>query len=577
MVEFDDDFRVRPGRIRSRQTQRTRPFINQALAAAQKAGGTVSRTGRVSRRGSSRLGRGRVAAAINRNRIGARSRRVTVKARVVAKAGAKSLTRHLDYLRRDGVTRDGGKGLLFGAEGDGLDHKAFAERCADDRHHFRFIVSPEDAADMGDLRSFTRELMDQAQKDLGTRLDWVAVEHWNTGHPHVHVIVRGVQEDGRDLVIDRDYISSGLRNCARDIVTRELGPRSQWEIERTMGREVDADRWTDLDRQLKRIAAREGVIDMAPPTDGHPGGDHVYRMGRLRKLEALGLAEEVGSGQWTLDPKAETTLRALGERGDITKRMHRELAGQGIDRGAQTYVIDPGADTPVVGRLVARGLDDELKSTAYAVVDGIDGRTHHVRLPDLDAAGDSKPGSIVELRRFTDRRGVERSALAVRSDLPVHEQITAPGATWLDRRLLAGDRSDLGGGFGQTVASALEARADHLAGEGLARKQGSRWVFALRLLDTLRARELDTAAQQIATETGLAHHPASTDDAVSGVVRRRLALSSGRYAMIDDGLGFSLVPWTPTLDRHLGQHVNGVMRSDGGVDWSMGRGRGLGV
>lgn len=576
-MERDDDFRVRPGRIRSRQSQRTRPFINQALAAAQKAGGTISRTGRLSPRGGSRLGRGQVAATIAQRGVGNSSRRVVVKGRVVAKAKAKSLGAHLDYLRRDGVTRDGGKGMLFGAEGDDLDHKQFAERCADDRHHFRFIVSPEDAAELDDLKGFTRELMEQAQKDLGTRLDWVAVEHWNTGQPHVHVIVRGVREDGQDLVIDRDYISNGLRDRARELVTHELGIRSQWEIDRAMGREVDADRWTDLDRQLKRIAAREGVIDMAPAANTHPGVDHVYRMARLRKLEGLGLAEEIGPGQWTLSEGAEPLLRALGERDDIIKRMHKALTAQGIDRGAQTYVLDPASDTPVVGRLVARGLDDELKGTAYAVIDGVDGRTHHVRLPDLDAAGDSPPGSIVELRHYTDRKGEARMALAVRSDLPVHEQITAPGATWLDRRLLSGDRSDLGGGFGANVTVAMEARAEHLAGEGLARRQGSRWIFARRLLDTLRRRELDVAADRIASETGLAHRPTGKDETVSGVVRQRLALASGRYAMIDDGLGFSLVPWTPTLDRHLGQHVNGVMRGDGGVDWSMGRNRGLGI
>src|SRR5690606_18181505 len=101
------------------------------------------------------------------------------------------------------------------------------------------------------------------------------------------------------------------------------------------------------------------------------------------KLETLGLAEQIGPGQWTIDDKAPTVLRELGERGDIIKRMHRALTERGIARGASNYVLaGESLATPVIGRLIARGLDDELKGTAYAVVDGIDGRTHHIRLPD---------------------------------------------------------------------------------------------------------------------------------------------------------------------------------------------------
>src|SRR6202011_2558956 len=132
------------------------------------------------------------------------------------------------------------------------------------------------------------------------------------------------------------------------------------------------------------------------------------------------------------------TLRALGERNDIIKRIHRGLAEQRIERSVSDYVLDEGhGSRPIIGRLVARGLDDELRGTAYAVIDGIDGRAHHVRLADLDSTGDGAPGSIVELRRFKDAAGRERTALAVRSDLALAAQVEATGATWLDRQLLA--------------------------------------------------------------------------------------------------------------------------------------------
>src|SRR5690606_12948772 len=128
-------------------------------------------------------------------------------------------------------------------EADGLDRNAFTARCEDDRHHFRFIVSPEDAAGMRDLKGFTRDLLTRMESDLGTRLDWQAVEHWNTDNPHVHIIVRGVGDDGRDLVISRDYIREGMRAQAREIVTQELGLRTDLEIRQSIERQVEAERW----------------------------------------------------------------------------------------------------------------------------------------------------------------------------------------------------------------------------------------------------------------------------------------------------------------------------------------------
>ncbi|MAM94961.1 VirD2 family relaxase/mobilization nuclease [Parvibaculum sp.] len=574
------EFRIRPGRIRSTRAQHVRPFIAQALAAAKKAGGTVSRSGRVTSGNRSRFGHGQ-RASIQANRfITARSRGAVVKARVVRHSGRTApLGTHLDYLSREGVTRDGEKARLFGPETEAADGRAFAERCGDDRHHFRFIVSPDDALEMSDLKSFTRDLVGQMEKDLGTRLDWVAVDHWNTEHPHVHLIVRGVRDDGQDLVISRDYIKEGIRDRARDLITMELGPRTDHDIRRALERQIEAERWTQLDRQLVRDARDAGAIDLAPHPDRQPDEYQALKIGRLRKLETLGLAEQVGPGQWTVSQDAEATLRQLGERGDIIKRMHRALTEKGIERGAAGYVLAAeSVDAPVIGRLVERGLDDELKGTAYAVVDGVDGRTHHIKLPDLDAAGDSAPGSIVELRSFDDARGQRRVAIAVRSDLDLQAQISASGATWLDRQAVARERIDVSsGGFGAEVRDAMDRRAARLLQEGLAERQGRRIVFNRNLIDTLRRRELDALGGKLAAETGLPFNRAAGGDYVSGTYRQRLALASGRFAMIDDGLGFQLVPWSPSLEKNLGRHVSGVARGDGGVDWSFGRKRGLGL
>lgn len=578
-MSVEDDFRIRPGRIRSTKAQQARPFIAQALAAAQRAGGAVSRKGRIGPGNRSRFGRGQRAAVQANRLLTARSRGAVIKARVVRHGGrAAPLATHLGYLRREGVTRDGEKARLFGPGGDDVDPKEFAERCEDDRHHFRFIVSPDDALEMSDLRSFTRELVGQMEKDLGTRLDWAAVDHWNTEHPHVHLIVRGVRDDGENLVISRDYIKEGMRDRARDLITQELGPRTDHDIRRSLERQIEAERWTNLDRQLARDGYRTGVVDLAPHPDRQPDEFHALKVGRLRKLETLGLADEIGPGQWVIAERAETTLRELGERGDIIKRIHRGLTERGIDRGAASYVLaSESIDDPIVGRLVARGLDDELKGTAFAVVDGVDGRTHHIKLPDLDAAGDSAPGSIVELRRYDDARGQRRVALAVRSDLEIGAQVTANGATWLDRQAIARERAALGGGFGVEVREAMDRRAEHLIEQRLAERHGQSVIFTRNLIETLRRRELDALGEKLAAETGRTFAKAGTGEYVAGTFRQRFALASGRFAMIDDGLGFQLVPWTPSLDRQLGQHVAGVARNDGGVDWSFGRKRGLGL
>ncbi len=187
MLTGDDDFEVRPGRSRDAgkgSARKVQSLAAQVRRAAAKAG--YSRRGPSRGKGTGRHGRGRIARL--RARAPANGRRVVIKARVVRHKGTKfrsaPLARHIAYLKRDGVTRDGCDASLFDARSDQADGDAFAERCEDDRHHFRFIVSPEDAGRMTDLRAFTRELMEDMARDLGTRLDWVAVDHWNTDNPH---------------------------------------------------------------------------------------------------------------------------------------------------------------------------------------------------------------------------------------------------------------------------------------------------------------------------------------------------------------------------------------------------------
>jgi type IV secretory pathway VirD2 relaxase len=405
-----DDFDLWLGRIGKDGSTRGR-----LAAAANRVGRRVGSGSVAGRRRftGERIGRGagvgRVLGASDRF-AGARSRRVVVKARFVRLAGkgqARAVA-HLRYLQRDGTTRDGERGTLYSAELDQADGTRFLERGSGDRHQFRFIVAAEDGAEYNDLKPMVRQLMSQAEQDLGTKLDWVAVDHFNTGHPHSHVLLRGVDERGANLVIAREYITHGLRQRAAEIVNRDLGPRTDLEIARAAQREVTAERFTGLDRKLMDERGADGLVRPVH----RDGVEQSLRAGRLQTLGRLGLATEEKRGAWRLDPELERTLREMGRRGDIIATMHRELRAKVPDRLAADYAIYQhghehgrgrgdeqaqalGPGPTVTGRVVAVGLSDEHADRRYVIVDGVDGRSHYA---DIGRAQDAvSPDSVVRL------------------------------------------------------------------------------------------------------------------------------------------------------------------------------------
>ncbi|MET3780793.1 type IV secretory pathway VirD2 relaxase [Brevundimonas sp. 1080] len=565
----DDEVVPKPGRIRDQAVAHVPTALSQIKAATLRAGGKPGGSRGSSGSRLSTFGRGRLA-AVQAGRQAAR-RTVLVKARVVRMvSGRASLADHLKYLARDGTDRDGSPGQLFDADDEAVNRKAFADRAADDRHHFRFIVSPEDADQMQDLRGFTRTLAETMEEDLGTRLDWVAVGHWNTAHPHVHLIVRGVDETGADLVIAKDYIAQGLRSRAEGLVARELGPRTEREIAQGLIRDAGADRWTRLDRLLGAEARRnDGLIDLRPSARARAPSP--VRLARLRKLEAMGLAEPEGVGRWRLSPQAEPTLKALARQGDIIARMHDAMRASGKPFAPDGWADDDTAG-PVIGRVAARGLDDELTGTGYVLIEGTDGRLHHRTLAEV-AQADPRIGAIVEAAP-SDNPRLRHPHLRIRSDLTLVDQITAEGATWLDRLRVDPNRPALSPGFGAEVAAAFAERGDQLVAQGLAERTPEGIKPKPRLLATLTARELDAAAARVASETGLVRRPDAGLNA-GDVYRRRLNLASGRFALIDDGRGFSLVPWRPAMERYLGQVLpSGLGQSGPGGPPAPGRRRG---
>ncbi|MBS0275945.1 MAG: relaxase/mobilization nuclease and DUF3363 domain-containing protein [Proteobacteria bacterium] len=407
----DDDFEPRLGRIRSTKGGRSARYLQGVLRGVARATGSAKV--RSSRFDGSRIGRGsgvgRVLHARDRH-AAFRARRVIVQTRLIRlkATGANAARLHLRYLERDGVTREGLPGELYDARQDRAEGRDFVQRSEGDRHQFRFIVSTEDGAAYDDLKPFVRRLMEQMEKDLGTQLDWVAVDHYNTAHPHTHIVLRGKDDKGDDLIIAREYIAHGMRERAAEIVSLDLGPRTDHEIQSRLQHEVEQERFTSIDRELLRDANTDRLVQAA----NRDAFRQSIRAGRLQKLKRLALAEDVGSGLWRLEEGMEPTLRAMGERGDIIKMIHRELARNGVERSAANYAIhgDATADqTPIVGRVVARGLADELEDRYYLIVDGVDGRSHYVEIGQADVNEPTREGTIVAVSpRGNDARQVDR-------------------------------------------------------------------------------------------------------------------------------------------------------------------------
>lgn len=380
----DDDFTPKLGRKRGKDGKRAVKYGGRILAAARLAG---TKTGvRTRRFDGSRIGRGASMGRLLTSRdqlAGFRGRRAVVKVSLVRLGGkAGQVARaHIRYIQRDGVTRAGLPGELYGPETDRANGDDFLKRTAGDRHQFRFIVSAEDGAEYPDLKPYVRRLMTQVEQDLGTKLDWVAVDHFNTERPHTHIVLRGVDDRGDNLIIAREYISHGLRERASELVTLDLGPRTDHEIEARLRHDVDQERLTAIDRRLLRRMddARE-----VSPADNDPFQQSIAA-GRLRKLKAMDLAEDIGGGRYRLADGLEDTLRRTGERGDIIRLMQRELTACRLDRAGVEQVVTTELRDPIVGRLIQRGFSDEHRDRHYMMVDGVDGRVHYVDIGRGDA------------------------------------------------------------------------------------------------------------------------------------------------------------------------------------------------
>jgi type IV secretory pathway VirD2 relaxase len=446
------------GLARAALSPRAKSVLRRALRAAVggRHKGAASRS--PSRRGAGVRTPGRYA------------QRVVVKARVVpmhGKSPADVMRNHLAYLARDGADRDGERGKLFNGAGN-LDREqvaAFAVRGETCRHQFRFIVSPERGGDL-DMPRFVRDLVRYMERDLDTRLDYVACVHYDTDQPHVHLVVNGRDDRGGDLVMSRDYVSQGLRYRAMERATDELGYRTELDLFRSLDRDVRVDRYSALDHRLRMLAERhpEGVIDLRRTSvDPRYALQRKLYLGRLAHLEDMGLAIKVAPGTWRLAPDALDRLRGATQHRDILRCVERHVEPR--DRAGGATVIDKATlGVSVSGRVLGRGLANELSGTAYLVVSGTDGRTYYVALsPNAERHLDhpARTGDIVTLRRI-ERRASGPADRAIVELATRHDGLYDPAA----HRAELGDRPLPHGATPERFVEAHVRRLDALASRG---------------------------------------------------------------------------------------------------------------
>ncbi len=341
----------------------------------------------------------------------AHMQRVVVKVHVSRHRPGKvhgSALRHVSYIGRESASLDGEHGVFYDAAHEGLNARQIVKGWEQDRHHFRLIVSAENADDLPELKLYIRRMMAGVQRDLGTPLQWLAVDHYNTDNPHTHVLVRGLKQDQTDLVMPRKYISYGLRFQAEKVATEMLGPRSADDIRREHDNQIKAERFTALDRMIERSleageAGQAGRIDLHPDKPiGFAVDDRKRVLGRLQFLQTMDLAKKGRGTWWILDPEFGSKLRDLGRRNDLIKTLYASLGTQAgfVERMNAREV----SAQPILGELVTKGSVDEISDRKFVVVRDSAGKLYYGQVPADENFRRAQSGAVVELGEMAHRQ-----------------------------------------------------------------------------------------------------------------------------------------------------------------------------
>jgi hypothetical protein len=325
---------------------------------------------------------------------------------------AKNATRgqwkaHGRYIARESASQGRAVEAGFDATDRGINIAARLDQwqSASDERMWKIIVSPE-FGDKIDLTQLTRDLMKRITRDLDTHLEWVAVSHFNTDNPHVHIALRGVRENGKSFRLERDYVKHGIRSVAEDLCTRQLGYRTQRDIGEAQRREVSQQRFTSLDRSIARDKPADSQSSHFT-VSRNPELRNQCVLARLRTLESMGLAEAAGLDQWLVRQDFETALRAMQRLGDRQKI----LATHGVpvsDTRLPLVMFDLRNCTTLEGRILVHG-EDEGTGRSFMMLEGTDAKVHCIyHTPQMSEArgrGGLRANRFVRLHKlFEDGR-----------------------------------------------------------------------------------------------------------------------------------------------------------------------------
>jgi len=636
----EKDLTPRLGRIGSQTPLRQITQLKRLARAARKGQPRSHNGGRLQAGAIRFQGRGKAAAALARHWSHARQRRVVVKVHIAraGSAGNAAFARHLSYVHREGTDREGHRGTLYDRYGEVSDATEFNERARDDRRQFRLIVSPEDSTQMKDITAFTRALMEQAEKDLGRRLDWVAVNHHDTAHPHVHIVIRGGSPRNGELIIDRNYITHGFRHRAEAEVTREFGQRRLREIAASRSRETEREAFTSIDREILRVSA-EGGIELNPETSVLDRFDRAVKARRLRHLERLGLARHEGRSQWGLKDGWDDTLRALGRRGDLVNAMARAMGERLNLESLREFSPNRSVGSEITGRLAAVLPGDELRNGRLLLIEGIDGHPWTAHITEAQTVELPKIGGVISLtvdkpeRKAADKviaeiaarnGGVYSDALHTSADPTSSPAYRLAHKRRLEalRRLRIVERQSDGSwqippDFEQRALEAQSRRAQikltvlsWLPVEQLTERHAHTWLdrtdenvisdfgsgfgaevraarFArqlwaestgldLRTETQLKASELSDFIANEASRTGKEPVELASREAFKGVYARHVDLAQGRFAVIESEGRFMLAGWSARNAAWKGREITLSQRGRS-IQWQLMQERNLGL
>ena len=316
---------------------------------------------------------------------------------------------HGHYIARENATeKENVKAAGFSATENAADvaQRLASWQSAGDERMFKIIVSPEFGERM-DLEKHTRDLMGRIERSLFTKLEWVAVAHYNTEHPHVHIALRGLDDRGISLRLPREFIQSGIRRHAQELATRELGFRTERDALEAQRREVQQLRFTGLDRIIQRCSSRDSnyFTVRREPVRANPSAqaqEH-YVQARLVKLEQIGLAAKTGRHTWVVRGDFEAVLRTLQRANDRQKMLARHAALISDERLPLQVTPVPGISV-LEGRVLGHG-HDEGADHPYLLLEGVDGRVHLLRQsPEIMEArrnGQLRVNSFVRIQKYS--------------------------------------------------------------------------------------------------------------------------------------------------------------------------------